>query len=520
MGIKVIFCVFFFHFFRYLPPSRKSLLKSLEEKKNEVEDKVKKEILSSEGIAITHDGWTSNATESYNTTTAYYLQNWEMRSAVLDTSKMEGSHTSEKIAESLVNSKQRWSFPESCYATTDNAANERKAFQILNWQRFGCFGHRINLIVKNSLNIPQISQLLGKARKLVTLLHTSSSVNDKLREKQKILKPDTEGHKLIADVQTRWNSTLMMLERLLEQMPVLMAVATDDTVSKTARTTLQNCIFSFDEVSVAEKLVNLLEPFKKATEVLCSEKIPTINKVLPVISKLERVLVDKEDDPRVILSVKQKMRDQMESRMAAEDLAVLGCILNPFTKDFQFFPDMKSKAEDLLKASIKGVNLPEVKVKLENNSDETLSDTSLPLPTLPTDNITDTNPDANKKNQPPVKKMKSADTEDWLSDIVCVGESQNNEDDVVQAEVERYLGSGMKKGDENCTVLQWWKKNEMFYPRVALLAKRILCVQASSVPSERVFSLAGELVSKKRSRLTPENVDMFIFLNKNINKFW
>lgn len=116
--------------------------------------------------------------------------------------------------------------------------------------------------------------------------------------------------------------------------------------------------------------------------------------------------------------------------------------------------------------------------------------------------------------------MKSADTEDWLSDIVCIGESQNNEDDVVQAEVERYLGSGMKKGDENCTVLQWWKKNEMFYPRVALLAKRILCVQASSVPSERVFSLAGELVSKKRSRLTPENVDMFIFLNKNINKFW
>ena len=41
-----------------------------------------------------------------------------------------------------------------------------------------------------------------------------------------------------------------------------------------------------------------------------------------------------------------------------------------------------------------------------------------------------------------------------------------------------------------------------------------------AVSPRREFSLAGELVSNKRSRMKPENVDMWIFLNKNKDRFW
>ncbi|XP_052809510.1 uncharacterized protein LOC128237975 [Mya arenaria] len=64
--------------------------------------------------------------------------------------------------------------------------------------------------------------------------------------------------------------------------------------------------------------------------------------------------------------------------------------------------------------------------------------------------------------------------------------------------------------------LTWWKDNEYKYPRIAVVAKQILCIPATSVPWERVFSTAGILVSKLRNSLSPSLVDNIIFLNKNI----
>ncbi|WAR28386.1 LOW QUALITY PROTEIN: hypothetical protein MAR_014090 [Mya arenaria] len=89
---------------------------------------------------------------------------------------MEGSHTAQNISGSLAETKTRLKLPE-CLATTDNAANENKAFQLLCWNRFGCFGHRINLI--KAISVPCVKQILTKARKLVTFFLASSNATDK-----------------------------------------------------------------------------------------------------------------------------------------------------------------------------------------------------------------------------------------------------------------------------------------------------------------------------------------------------
>lgn len=61
--------------------------------------------------------------------------------------------------------------------------------------------------------------------------------------------------------------------------------------------------------------------------------------------------------------------------------------------------------------------------------------------------------------------------------------------------------------------LKWWKENTQTYP---LLSKAYLTVPATSVPSERVFSTAGDIVNAQRSQLLPQNVDMLFvcFLQK------
>lgn len=63
--------------------------------------------------------------------------------------------------------------------------------------------------------------------------------------------------------------------------------------------------------------------------------------------------------------------------------------------------------------------------------------------------------------------------------------------------------------------LDWWRCHAAIYPTLSRLAKCYLSVPATSVPSERVFSAAGNIVTSQRSRLDPNNVDMLIFLNKN-----
>ncbi|XP_042203813.1 E3 SUMO-protein ligase ZBED1-like [Homarus americanus] len=81
-------------------------------------------------------------------------------------------------------------------------------------------------------------------------------------------------------------------------------------------------------------------------------------------------------------------------------------------------------------------------------------------------------------------------------------------------EIRRYMEESPipREGDP----LDWWEKPAALFPKLQEQAKMFLCSPTSSVPSERLFSKAGELVSKRRSCLKDKNVIMILFLNKNM----
>ena len=64
--------------------------------------------------------------------------------------------------------------------------------------------------------------------------------------------------------------------------------------------------------------------------------------------------------------------------------------------------------------------------------------------------------------------------------------------------------------------LKWWKEMAFNYSILSKLAKHCLCVPATSVASERVFSTAGDIVTAQRACLSGDNINMLIFLTKNI----
>ena len=84
-------------------------------------------------------------------------------------------------------------------------------------------------------------------------------------------------------------------------------------------------------------------------------------------------------------------------------------------------------------------------------------------------------------------------------------------------EMRQYLQESpiLRKNDP----LAWWKSRQNVYPHLFKLAETHMCMMATSVPSERIFSKCGQLISERRSRLKPKNVEMVIFLNANYKLF-
>eukprot|EP01103_Thecamoeba_quadrilineata_P007407 TRINITY_DN1728_c0_g1_i3.p1 TRINITY_DN1728_c0_g1~~TRINITY_DN1728_c0_g1_i3.p1 ORF type:complete len:245 (+),score=25.64 TRINITY_DN1728_c0_g1_i3:245-979(+) len=63
--------------------------------------------------------------------------------------------------------------------------------------------------------------------------------------------------------------------------------------------------------------------------------------------------------------------------------------------------------------------------------------------------------------------------------------------------------------------MNWWVLKEPAYPKLAQVARKYLCLPVSSLPSERVFSKAGWLVSKRRCSLGDDNVSNLAFIAAN-----
>jgi hypothetical protein len=87
----------------------------------------------------------------------------------------------------------------------------------------------------------------------------------------------------------------------------------------------------------------------------------------------------------------------------------------------------------------------------------------------------------------------------------------------LRAEIQRFISIPRLTADEmdELDILAWWKERQNDFPQLALVARQVLGIVATSAPSERVFSTGGNVVTQLRQRLDPQNVDKLIFLNQN-----
>lgn len=306
----------------YVVPSRKTVKSYIEKLYEEEKMLFITKMKDSGGVSMTSDLWTSSAVQGYITVTGHFsCTSWILNNAV-----MEERHTGVNIGAVIDLLRCEFEIHTSPALTTDNASNMTIAANEIKVAHVNCcFSHTIQLAINDGLKLPQISKVLGAARKLVSHFNYSVNATNSLLSKQECPRP----LKLVQDVATRWNSSFYMLQRLLKlQIPVY-GVIFDDSVTKSGDRVRLDIKDSFWKVM--EDIVPILEPLEQITELLGKEDVPTGSQVFILLYSLinnDLKLVD--GDSGVVKDLKSKFVEGLQKRFDIDNQGVpnSNCVAN------------------------------------------------------------------------------------------------------------------------------------------------------------------------------------------------
>lgn len=280
------------------------------------------------------------------------------------------------------------------------------------------------------------------------------------------------------------------MKRLLEQEQAIRSVLSADR-----KTT--HLIPTWQDIEVLQSITAALDPLHSLTDLLSGENYVTISAVLPLVHLIENdLLKEKDSDSSLTSDIKQRVILDISKRYTVSQLGEqsamvlkLASFLDPRFKTKYFSPQ----------------DIASIQAKLEIESTHLQS--RVPDPT-----------DTNQECRPPAKKKRNLGS--LFKDI----EDKKNDPEEVQPEIspeqkfwkelELYKSSARLDFEED--PLMWWKHNSLSLPLISQLARKYLCVCATSCSSERLFSAAGNVVTPLRAHLKPDKVEMLTFLSKNL----
>ena len=473
----------------------KNMTCEYQEKSNLLREKLKSQV----GVAFSTDHWSSMHMQGFITMTAHFLDaNWNCQNFVLAMREVSERYTGENTALEIKSFIQEFEISDSQISgiVTDNASNMVVCGENLEMPHLRCFAHTLQLSIKGAFDsVRSITKVINGARQLVKHFRKSVVVSNELRSRQKQM--DIPNNALKIDCPTRWNSTYEMIDRLLEQRLAVYAVLHDPKVTKLD--VARSLELSDDNWRVVEALIPVLKPLYLATRVMCSEEYPTLSGIYPIVFSLTtNHLRGNDTDMKAIADFKKIVADDITRRFHSTDddyicssVAMRCTFLDPRYRTLKFLTDDQRTRF-----------LTELSEYLGQGNDEDEK----------TNNETMT-----EENEIPSKKKKHNIHDDMmylLGDFMEVTDTDCCEIKTSSVEDEIDLYKKEKPVSVNTNPFQWWKKNECVYPKLAAYARKVLCIPATSVPSERVFSTAGGTVTKLRSSLESSAIDHLIFLHK------
>ncbi|KAL0147863.1 hypothetical protein M9458_056822, partial [Cirrhinus mrigala] len=360
----------------------------------------------------------------------------------------------------------------------------------LGWPWLNCFGHNLHLAVTNAIasEKDRTVRALGLCRNLVNTFSMSWLKRRDLKKAQ--MEADIPQHNLVLDVSTRWGTKQKMIDRVLEQIPAIRRVLIDDRKHGHLNPTWQ-------DVSVLESINAALKPVADFTDVLSGEKYVTVSSVKPVLDLLKDELLSPDSNDTTLTSnIKKKMCAVLDEKYSPAPLQEL------LRKATLLDPRYRAHFEAAIIDDTKGQLLKEImEMTEEGHNVEQVSDRAAADDDVPT-----------TSSAPPPKKKR-------LCDLLQKRKAQPSTHGLTKreqadAELSRYLQE--EALDNSADPLMWWRDNESRFPLISKLARKYMCICATSTASERMFSTAGNIVTPVRCCLKPEKVNMLVFLSRNL----
>ena len=265
------------------------------------------------------------------------------------------------------------------------------------------------------------------------------------------------------------------------------------------------------EWNLLEDLVTVLEPFEEATKALSGSNYPTISMISPLLYQVCKVTLKVNEDDNVNLKrIKETMLEDFQDRYlspAITEILNIAAFLDPRFKELDPFIPVNERVD--VKECVKLQLLmlaPAATEESDRGLREATTSSSVATDTTVTTDDGETAPASKKAKSGPVASLfagMSWPNRKWLSGIQAV-----------ESELRRYQDE--ETIDLDSDPLAWWNSRMCQYPLLAQLVRMVWSLPATSVRSEQVFSAAGNVLTKKRARLLPENVDKLVFLHENM----
>jgi len=303
---------------------------------------------------------------------------------------------------------------------------------------------------------------------------------------------------LITANTTRWNSQLKSIRSILKS---------PDNVNK-AVTKLGQLEqrrmgggFNQTEINALTELVTILEPFEEATDLTQGDKVVTVSSIVPAIVGLRTSLCLDESATTSSLRYAEPLHKKLKDACAARLEQFLtrdnkiAAVLDPnFRKTWLGREEDSLVEEEILRM----LHAEVVELSSESENDGST-------------------PPASPSNAPSQKKLFSF--MQTQSSDESLRTSQNQMKSKVQKQLERFLKENPSKAE---SPLLYWKRMEIENAECKLLAKvarEFFGLTATSAPSERLFSVAGNIHRERRGHMGNVLLKQLTFLAANSDMF-
>ncbi len=279
-----------------------------------------------------------------------------------------------------------------------------------------------------------------------------------------------------------------MIDKMLEQRTAVNRVLADDRKA--------NVSITWQDEDVLQSLNKALKPLSEFTDILSGENYVTASSLLPVLRLIkEDTLAPSDEDGQLTANLKAGIISILDEKYGALPEASRQLMQKATFLDPRYRGDYDPNVEETKKmieeeAVILGRRAQSAQPARDGG--ETEEETT--------------------GVEPQVKRKKTLAS--LLKRKAGTATANLTIPEKVVTELATYAQDSPINTEQDPLV--WWKDNESRFPLLAKVAKKYLCMCATSCASERVFSTMGKIVTPTRSHLKPEMVNMLSFLAKNM----